>query len=195
MKPKADFSKAQAAFARTMREYQRLSSKEAADALNKKAKDVLLGNSKAGVTGVIKRTPKADKAAIESQLRGPGRDGGQLVFRLFNHKGMTRMMADDQAKRFIRARQAAVAYIKAGWYKAAQAFGGRGGKVRAGGLAEQGRGTKASPGNLTAILENKTVGAEKVSGPALARAMDEVRKDMLVYIARKLRQGWGKGRR
>jgi hypothetical protein len=187
MKPKADFSKAAADFAKTMREYQRLSKREAADALNKKAKDVAIRT--------ISRTPKADKGAIEASLRGPGRGGGTLVYRLFQHKGMTRMMADDQAKRFIKARQASIAYIRAGWYKAAQMFGARGGRVRPGGLAEKGSGTKATPGNLTAILENKTVGAEKISGPALSKAMDEVRKDMLVYIARKLREGWGKKQR
>lgn len=177
-----DFKKAEREFTRTLRQYTELTSKDVADAINKKAKDVAIRT--------ISNTPKADPAKIESELRGPGRGGGQLVYRLFNHRNMTREVAADQARRIIRARMTAVAYIKAGWYKAAQAFGARGGKTRAG-WTRAGSGKRATATKPEAVLTNRTIGATLVSGPALAAAVESVRADMMIYIKRKLSERWG----
>jgi hypothetical protein len=184
MKPVADFKAAEKAFAATLRQYSSFSKLTAAEAINKKAKDVAIRT--------ISRTTKADAAKIEATLRGPGRGGGTLVYRLFDKTGMTRAEIKAKAQRLIRARKSAVGYIRAGWYKAAQAFGARGGKIKEGGLAAAGRGVKATPSKTEALLENKALGATEVSGPALAAALDSVRADMMVYIARKLREKWGK---
>jgi hypothetical protein len=181
MKPKMDFGKSSKAFSRTLRRYADLSSKGAQEAINKKAKDVCIR--------AIRETPKADRGKIKSELEANG-----LVYRLIKKTGLKRAEIEKKAKAMIRVRQASIAYIKAGWYKAAQAFGGRGGKVRPDGLAAKGSGEKATKGKLTATLTNAAYGAPTVGGDALDRAMESVRKDMMVYLAKKLKGGWGKKR-
>lgn len=176
---KIDFRKAERDFARAMRQYTELSKKEVAEAINKKAKDVAIR--------AIKYTPRADKAAIEAQLRANG-----LVYKIIKKTGLTRKQIKAKAERTIRLRKRGVGYIRAGWYKAAQAFGARGGKVRPGKLADKGTGKRATPSKTEAVMNNYTAGASVVGGMALARAMEEVRKDMMVYIARKLSERWGK---
>lgn len=176
-----DFGKSSASFSRVMRKYAETSSKGAEEAINKKAKQVCFM--------AIRETPKADKGAIQTQLEANG-----LVFRILKKRGLNKAEIAKKAKALIRARKASVAYIRAGWYKAAQAFGGRGGKVKPGGLAEQGSGTKATARKLEATMTNRAVGAPAVGGDALDKAMDHVRKDMMEYLAKKLRAGWGKGR-
>ena len=78
MTPKMDFSKSSKEFSKTLRRYADLSSKGAAEAINKKAKDVCIR--------AIKETPEADKAGIESSLRAMGTVGkpGPLVYKLLN---------------------------------------------------------------------------------------------------------------
>jgi hypothetical protein len=176
---KIDFAKAERDFAKAMRQYAELSKKEVSEALNKKAKDVAIR--------AIKYTPKADKERIEQQLRANG-----LVYKLVKKTGLTKKQIQQKAERMIRARKRSAGYIKAGWYKAAQVFGARGGRTKAKGLAAQGTASKATPSKTEAVMNNYTKGATKVSGQALARSMDEVRKDMMVYIGRKLREKWGK---
>jgi hypothetical protein len=179
MKPRIDFGQSSKAFSKTLRRYADLSSKGAAEAINKKAKDVCIRS--------ISQTPMADKGAIKTTLQADG-----LAFKLVNKTGLTKDQIKQKAAALIRARTGSVRYIKAGWYKALQVFGGRGGKTRPDGLADKGTGSKASPRDLTAVMENKAFGATQVGGDALARAMDSVRKDMMVYIQRKAREAWGK---
>jgi len=176
---KIDFAKGERDFSKAMRQYAELSKKEVSEALNKKAKDVAIR--------AIKYTPKADKGQIEQQLRTNG-----LAYKLIKKTGLSKKQIQQKAERLIRARKRSVGYIKAGWYKAAQVFGGRGGRTKSGGLAEQGTAKKATPSKTEAVMNNYTKGATKVSGQALARSMDEVRKDMMVYIGRKLKEKWGK---
>lgn len=179
MTPHVDFGKSQARFGRVMREYSLMSSKTVAEAINKKAKDVCLR--------AIRETPVADKGGIEASLRRGG-----LAHRLIRKKGLKRKEIERKAAALIRARKASVGYIRAGFYKAAQVFGGGGGKTKPGGLAVRGSGKKATPSTLKATITNGARGAVPVAGDALAKAMDEVAKDMLIYIAKKLRAGWGK---
>jgi hypothetical protein len=181
MKAKMDFKAAERAFSKTLREYTRLSSKTAEDALNRTAKDVAIR--------AISKTPKADASKVRASLKASG-----LAYKLLKKTGLKREEIKKKAAALIRARVRSVGYIKAGWYKAARAFGGRGGTTRPGGLAAQGSGEKATSRKLTATLINKTRGAVEVSGQPLAAAIEEKRKDMMVYIARKLREGWGKRR-
>jgi hypothetical protein len=176
---KIDFSKTEKQFSKTMKQYAELSRKEVSEAINKKATDVAIR--------AIKYTPRADKQKIESDLRANG-----LVYKLIKKTGLTRKQAQQKAERMIRRRKASVGYIRAGWYKAAQAFGARGGKTRPNKLAAKGSGIKATRSKTEAILNNAAFGAPNVGIYALARAMDEVRKDMMVYIGRKLKEKWGK---
>lgn len=165
-----------------MRRYADLSSKGAAEAINKKAKDVCIR--------AIAQTPMADKGAIRTSLQTDG-----MAYKLVRKTGLTKAQIKQKAAALIRARTGSVRYIKAGWYKAAQVFGGRGGKTRPDGLADKGTGSKASPRDLTAIMENKAFGATEVGQEALSKAVDSVRKDMMVYIARKAREAWGRAGR
>lgn len=181
MTPGINFRDTERAFSKTLREYTRLSSKSVPEAVNRTAKDVAIRT--------IKETDKAEASEIRSALKTNG-----LAYKLINKTGLKAAEIKKKAEALIRARVRSAGYIRAGWYKAAQAFGGRGGKTKPGGLAEQGKGTKATERTQTATLENKTVGAPEVSGPALARAMESKRKDLLVYIAKKLRKGWGQKR-
>jgi hypothetical protein len=176
---KIDFAKAERDFSKAMRQYAELSKKEVSEAINKKAKDVAIR--------AIKYTPRADKSAIESQLRANG-----LAYKIIKKTGLTRKQIKAKAERLIRLRKRSVGYIRAGWYKAAQAFGARGGKTRPGKRADAGTGKRATPSKTEAVMNNYTKGATTVSGNALARAMEEVRKDMMVYIGRKLGEKWGK---
>lgn len=178
---KIDFGKAEKDFAKSMRQYAFLSKKEVSEALNKKAKDVAIR--------AIKYTPRADKDKIESQLRANG-----LVYKIIKKTGLTRKQIKAKAERMIRLRKRGVGYIRAGWYKAAQVFGARGGKTRPGKRAALGTGKRATPSVTEAIMSNFTIGVTKISAMPLARAMDEVRRDMMPYIARKLKEQWGKKR-
>jgi len=183
MNPKLDFRQAEKAFTKTMAKYAEVSSKETADAINHQARKVAIS--------AIKETKKAERAAVQAYLEGPARKGGKMPYPLIKKEGLTRKQIEAKAKRFVRLKLRSLGYIKAGWYKAAQALGARGGKIKPGGLAEKGEGTKARPSKLEATLTNKTVGAVEVSGPALAAAMDRVRKDMMDYLAKKLKKKWG----
>tara|TARA_R110000765_G_scaffold47794_4_gene98016 strand:+ start:4282 stop:4830 length:549 start_codon:yes stop_codon:yes gene_type:complete len=177
MKSQMNFGKSSASFSKAMRRYAKKSSKGAAGSLNNKAKSVCLRS--------IRETPKAAKSEIRASLKAGG-----LVYRLINKKGLTRAEIKLKAAAFIRARTQSSAYIKAGWYKAARVFGGRGGKLRDGTLAGKGSGKKATERKLTATMTNRTFGAPKVGTEALHKAMDHVRKDMLVYLAKKAQRDW-----
>lgn len=181
MNPKIDFRQAEAKFSATIREYLEYSKKEATSELNRRAKNVILKS--------ISRTKKAERAAVKAALETDG-----LAYKLIKKTGLTRPEIKRKARALISARLKSLGYIKAGWYKAAQAFGGRGGKTKPGGLAEQGKGTKATERKLTATFENLAVGATEVGQDALAAAMDAERADMMTYIARKLREKWGSRR-
>lgn len=190
-----DFSKTERDFASAMRQYTKLTSKTSEEALNKAAKDVLSGNSKGGVTGTIKRTAKADAKKVRAYFTGPGRDGkGSLAYRMVAKQGLKREEIEALVKKFIAAHTRSVGYIKAGWYKAARVFGGRSGRVSELGKAAEGKGKKATSWTLTATMSNHATGATEISGEALAKSMEEKRKDLLVYIADKLSKGWGRKR-
>ena len=182
MTPKFDFTSAEKRFATTMRQYARMSSKSASEVVNKKSLDVVIKT--------IVLTPKSNKSVIREKLKSDG-----LVYRLLNKTGLKRKQILIKAGRLIRARVSSSTYIKVGWYKAVQAFGGRGGKIREGKSAAMGSGTKATTGNPTAVVINRSIGATKVSGPALRRALELSAEDMMVYIQKKLASGWKNGGR
>lgn len=193
MTPKIDFSGAERSFSKAMSSYTKLSSKTSEEAVNKAAKDVLVGNRAGGVTGVIALTPKADVKAVKARLNGPGRDGkGKLVYRLIDKRGKSRQEIKELARKFIARTASSVGYIKAGWYRAAQAFGGRGGRVSPKGFAAEGKGKRATESKPEATFENHSTGAVKISGPALSAAMESKRADLLRYVQKKLSDGWGK---
>lgn len=186
---KIDFGKAERQFAAAMKLYAKVSKKEVADALNKKAQQVIKGYADAGITGVISRTPVADPMRIEQQLRA----NGLVYHKLIKKQGKKRKAIEKEAEKIIKARMKSAGYIRAGWYKAARAFRVRAGRTRKG-WASAGYGVKATPNKTEALIVNKAIGAVKVAGHALALSMNEARKDMMKYIARKLGEKWGRKR-
>ena len=186
---KLDLAKAERKFAEHMKLYAKLSRVEVSDALNKKAQQVLKGYKSAGITGVMTRTPKADPMKIEQELRA----NGLVYHKLIKKFGKTRKQIEAEAKKIISARKRGVGYIRAGWFKAARKFNVRAGKTRKG-WASAGYGVKATPAKTEAIFTNKAIGAVQVAGHALALSMNEARKDMMKYIARKLGEKWGRKR-
>lgn len=169
------------AFAKTLADTVKFSSRRAPEVINHIAKDVAIG--------AIRYTDKASPSKIRANLKKDG-----LVYRLIRKTGLTREQIKLKAEAFIRARIRSIGYIKAGWYRAAQTFGARGGKVKPGGLADQGRGQKATSRNMVATMENHAVGAVEVSGKALGKAMDERRGQMMKRLQKKLGDSWGKRR-
>lgn len=183
MEPHLDFSKASEDFSRTIRQYLIYQKKELAEALNKKAKDV--------VFRAIRHTKKAEREAVKASL-----ENDRMKYKLVSKPGVPRKETGQKAKRILSARLRSIGYLKAGWYRAAMEFGGRGGRLKPGGLASQGSGTRATTKNLVARAINKSHMASVIGKPALALAMREVQADMMRYIRRKMRESWGKaGRR
>jgi L,D-peptidoglycan transpeptidase YkuD (ErfK/YbiS/YcfS/YnhG family) len=178
---KMDFSRTERRFRQTLRQYAEVSKKETSEVINKK------GNQLMRIT--MARTEKASASKIRAELNQNG-----LAYKLINKTGMKRAEIAAKVKKFISARARSAGYIRAGWFPAARIFGLRGGKNHPGKSAEKGTGKRATPKSLEATIENVTHGAVKVSGPALAEAMEIVRKDMIVYLGRKLRNRWGRGR-
>jgi hypothetical protein len=177
MEPRMDFNDSSRNFSATMRQYLQISRRVPKDEINRRAKNVCLKS--------IRYTEKADKKEIKSALTTNG-----LAYKLVKKTGLNRKQIKAKVAKFIRARMSSASYIKAGWYKAAVVFGGRGGKLKPGKRADQGTGEKATDSKLTATMTNMAVGATKISGPALAKAMNEEGADMLKYIQRKLAEGW-----
>ena len=173
------FKAAEKAFQGTVREYLRYSKKECSSELNRRARNILMK--------AVRATPRADRSKVKAALEANG-----LAYKLIRKTGLKRKEIKAKAKRLISRRLASVGYIAAGWYKALQAFGGRGGKTKEGGLAAAGTGKKSTPSDLKAVFENKAAGAPHIGHQPLADAINEERADMLVYIARKLREGWGR---
>jgi hypothetical protein len=183
MEPHLDFERASKDFQETIRQYLILQKKELSEALNKKALDVTIK--------AIRHTKRADKEAIRRYL-----ETNRIKYKLVSKKGVPRDETGIKAKRLLSAKLRSAGYIRAGWYKAAQALGGRGGKVRPKGLAARGSGKKATTRDLTARIINEANGASSVGKPALALAMREAQADMMKYIHRKMQESWGKaGRR
>ena len=86
-----------------------------------------------------------------------------------------------------------MAYIKAGWVKAAQAFAGATrGKVSDKGLAGQSYGKLASVSRPVAEGGNAARGAIKVGTPALQQALNFVGKDLLPDAEKTLAKAFNK---
>ena len=147
-------------------------------------------------------TPKANPGQIEAELTNNG-----LAFRLLQSKSFqgrlprklrgyargthTRAQIDEAVRQLVALRRRSQSYIKAGWIKAAQAFGGApSGRVSTRSLAGQGYGRKATEGNPEATGANLARGASKVGAGALQQALNFVGKDMLDYAERKLAAPW-----
>jgi hypothetical protein len=179
MEPGLDLAAAVQSFSKTLLDYEKAANKIGEEALNKKGKDVVIKT--------ISKTPKASASGIRGEL---GRDG--LAYRLVKKTGKTRAQIAAAVRKLIAARARSASYIRAGFYKALSVLGGRGGWVRGGGMADKSTGTRATTFDLKVTIVNRTVGAAKVAGTALAQALDEVTADMMVYIQRKLAERWGR---
>ena len=151
--------------------------------VNKASKNVCLR--------AVQFTPKASAAKIRSDLTTNG-----LALRLLQSPAMqgrlprklqgftrgthTKAQLDEAARQLVGRAVQSVAYIKAGWVKAAQAFGGATrSKVSDKGLAGQSYGKPASVARPVAEGGNAARGAVKVGTPALQQALNFVGKDLV----------------
>lgn len=147
-------------------------------------------------------TPKADRAKIETELRTGG-----LLFKLlqsptfqsrlprklrgFTRGTHTRAQIDAAATLLLRARNASVGAIRAGFVKAAQAFGmGQRQRVSARGNPGKSYGVRATSSQAVATAANLATGAVAVGSAPLAHAMEFVGKDLSDYAEKTLAQPW-----
>lgn len=172
--------------------YEKATEKDMAYILNRAGRNIAFKS--------IKYTPKAIKTAIKSSLESmvTWRDGHQvpLKYLLANsfimkrgYAAVTGNLMKEAAARLLRRRNSSVAYIKAGWLKAAIAFGGtREAKFSKNGLAKKGYGKPATPLNLKAVLANYSYGAELIGSSAVQKAVIETSADMISFANKKLEQ-------
>lgn len=183
-----------AGFQRGLRAKLAATKRAEAEVLNQAAKNVCLR--------AIAYTPKADPAAIERELTKGG-----LAFRLLQSRSFqgrlpkslrgftrgthSRKQLNDAVRKLVTLRRRSAGYIKAGWIKAAQEFGGAArGRVSEKSLAGRGYGVRATQGNLKAIGVNLARGAGTVGADALQKALNYVGKDMLSYAEKKIAGVW-----
>ncbi len=103
----------------------------------------------------------------------------------------TKAEIDAAARQLVTLRRRSAGYIRAGWIKAAQDFGGAAKrKVSAKSFAALGRGTRATESRLAASGTNAATGALAVGSEPLRRALDFVGRDMIAYAERKLAKAW-----
>ena len=171
-----------------------LSKRTEAEILNKAGRDISLR--------AIKYTPKADKGAVRANLTTNGtllrilqspRASDRLPRSLqgFTRGTHTKEAIDAAAARLLALRLRSIGYIKAGWIKAAQAFGGaKSRKVSSKGNAGKSYGIKATVYHLIATGENMATGAPKVGPAALQKSLDEVGRDMLSYAPKQIASHW-----
>lgn len=164
------------------------------EVLNQAAKNICLR--------AIAFTPKADPTAIERELTSGGMAFRLLQSRSFQGRlpkslrGFTRgthsrKQLNDAVRKLVVLRRRSAGYIKAGWIKAAQEFGGAArGRVSEKSLAGRGYGVRATQSSAKAIGANLARGASTIGADALQKALDYVGQDMTAYAEKKLAQPW-----
>lgn len=187
---KAAFTFDESEFGRAIELVERETGRAAKDSINRAALHVIIGGK--GFQGAMQLTAKASKAKIvgldrslvagfvANKLRASGGLKGLS-------KGQFNTLVENEIKRRVRA----IGYTAfAGWNNAAKAFGGRGLKNVTGSvkkLSRFGYGKKAAS-NLTpeATLTNTTPMAEIIGREPLEKAITNVARDLVEYVARKL---------
>ena len=172
-------------------------------AVTKRAVPVVVNQASKNVClRAIAFTPKADPKQIEAQLTQNG-----FVFRLLQSKSFqarlprklqgftrgthSRAQINEAARQLVALRRRSVAYIKAGWIRAAQAFGGATSQqVSNRSLAGKGYGKRATESHPQAEGVNFARGASTVGAEALQQAVNFVGKDMADYAEKKLAAPW-----
>ena len=184
-----------------------------AQVLNKVALQTLAGSK--AYDGASQLTPKATKGGIRKDLN---RKSHSLSFRgkyqrvkllfLLASKALVKSgkvfkswkqwnkAVADMSLRIWQARDSSRAFLSAGWNKAIKGLGGtRAVPVKAGGRADKGRVTVATPETLRAVctnnaVEKKTGGDDPVTYAlvdfALRQAISNERADMETYIKRQM---------
>ena len=151
------------------------------DIINRAALTTLIGGR--GVTGAMKRTRKASRAAIRAVP--VERVAGYVMHK---HKGVkfTRIQIREIIRREYARRIAAIGYTaNVGWNNAVVDLGGHGvgGSRRSSkGLATGGFGRKASPGNFSAEVVNTAPAAAMIGWQPLQEAINETARDMIAHI-------------
>lgn len=154
------------------------------DATNKDIDDIMTRAGRNVFMRAIQFTPKADAQKIKSQL-----GSNELVFKIINkrrkdagEKGLNNEQMSYAAKRLIGARARSVAYIKAGWKRAAIDLGSRIRESHQKSFAKYGKATKEKSAT-DYIIEgfNFSTGAAKVGLQPLIGAVNFVAKDMITY--------------
>lgn len=191
--PKAGFSidkNSLREFKKALDQYQDATEKETAEIINRAARNVAFQ--------VLKRTPIAKHSDMRTTpAYDPENKSGsyrsKFHWALFAKK-RNRRGSRGEVVAFFKQRRASRGFHKAGWLPAIQDLGGkkRGGRsvqLKPGGDASKGFGTTAKKGlTPTAILANFADNADKISGPALAQAVNAVARDMASYAAKRLQQ-------
>lgn len=172
--------------------------KEIVALANKYALQTIIGSK--GIEGAMQRTPKADRAKIQS-LDDKVISG--YIARKLRRAGKLKTTTTAQFKAFVRferQRRARAAGYTAfiGWTPAAKQFGGTGargkGKTQidekqfSRSEAKHGGGSKATLGHATAEFWNTAPEAEEIGTDALQAALDAQTADMLEYGTRKLQE-------
>jgi hypothetical protein len=162
------------------------------ESLNRAGLHAIIGSK--GYPGAMQLTPKATVAQInqipDSAIRA-------FVIKKAKRRGkwpMTRARVDEEVRRERKRRRSSVGYhAYAGWNQAAQALGGRG--LRRGlnsmfprSQAAKGYGSKATQGNLLAIISNRAPAIERIGVHALQTGLDNAGKDLVDYGTKKLQE-------
>lgn len=166
----------------------------AKESINRAGLHVIIGGK--GFKGAMQLTPKASKAAIKSipYEELAGYVAAKLRAKGLIGKGSGRKWSTAQFKNAVawerkRRSQASGYTAFAGWDKAARAFGGRGLKNVTGSankLSRFGYGTKATNNiNPVAWLVNTAPMAEKIGLEPLQKAITNVARDMIEWVAKK----------
>ena len=171
-------------FTAALRQYEIATRKDEATIVNRAARNVVLR--------AMSFTPKATGAKIRSELRSKG----DMVARIINararakgRKPPSRAEMPAAIERFITKRARSAGYIRAGWIKAAQAFGAAaGGRVSEKGNAARGYGRRATASRAFAEIVNTANESLRFGADALQRAINFVAKDMKSFAERKMSQ-------
>lgn len=122
---------------------------------------------------------------------------GKRAGKVRKHGAVTRARISAAANRLLAKRKAGSRASRAGWFPGIKAMGGtiRGGKLKSGGAASRGYGTKATMANIEGLIANAYYGILSGSAAAankqamiyaLQRAITRVRRENTIYAMKKI---------
>lgn len=165
-----------------LREYVKTSMRSIPVALNKAGRNATFR--------AIRRTPKTTLTQITNDV---GTQAAPLPraygIYLKNHPGITMVGLRAKVVRMIAAKRSSIAYIAAGFLKAARAFGGTTRDVTPQCLAARGHGIKATATRSYSEIYNTAPGADEMAAGPLEVASIEGLEDMMGYLQEQQKRG------